>query len=157
MYSLTRYFELQPLSRQHHNGLLFCLLLKKGLKKHADTTIMQNFCVKFWQEELKYHLEMEEQHFFKLSYYRVLKKKIDKMFDEHKVIKSIFENVDALNSELVLKNLHLVLNKHIRFEERDLFPLIQTTINIQEMYELGEVFKEAVEHNCIHYPIKFWE
>ena len=58
---MKRHEQLQSLSRQHHNGLLAALLLKKGIEKTAEANVMTAFIIDFWRNHLKEHFENEEQ------------------------------------------------------------------------------------------------
>jgi hypothetical protein len=56
---MKRDVHLQPLSRQHHNALMAVLLLKKGVQKQADVTVMKDFILFIWEHELVHHFEAE--------------------------------------------------------------------------------------------------
>jgi len=157
MAPIKRAVELQPLSRQHHNGLFFCLLLDKGVKKQADKIILRDFCMYFWAEDLKHHFELEEKHLSDFVSYAALKDEIEKMLSEHLFIRKFFEQTDILNEYSISDKLQNILEKHIRFEERELFPLIQSTISSLELHELAHAFENEINNNCSVYPVKFWE
>jgi hemerythrin-like domain-containing protein len=154
---IKRALELQPLSRQHHNGLLFCLLLEKGVKKPADKIIMRDFCMYFWEEDLKHHFELEEKYLSSFISYAELKEGIQKMMNDHLYIRKFFEQPDLLTEYSIFDQLQTLLEKHIRFEERELFPLIQSNISSLELHELGHAFENELNNNCSVYPVKFWE
>lgn len=154
---IKRSKELQPLSRQHHNGLFFCLLLEKGVKKQADKILMRDFCQYFWEKDLEHHFELEEKNLTPFSSYDDLKEGIDRMMKEHVFIRKFFTNPDILNEYSIFDQLQQLIDKHIRFEERELFPLIQSVINEEEMQKLGRAFENEINNNCSEYPIKFWE
>lgn len=154
---IKRMIELQPLSRQHHNGLLFCFFIEKGIKKHADKILMKDFCMYFWENDLQHHFEIEEINLAKFSSYDLLREGISRMLDEHLYIRKFFQNPEVLIEYSIFDQLQLLIDKHIRFEERELFPLIQSTISPDEMQELGVAFENELNNNCAQYPIKFWE
>lgn len=154
---IKRTIELQPLSRQHHNGLLFCFFIEKGIKKHADKILMKDFCMYFWENDLQHHFEIEEINLAKFSSYDLLREGISRMLDEHLYIRKFFQNPEVLVEYSIFDQLQLLIDKHIRFEERELFPLIQSTISPDEMQELGLAFENELNNNCAQYPIKFWE
>ncbi len=154
---IKRAVELQPLSRQHHNGLFFCLLLEKGVKKQADKIILRDFCRYFWEEDLKHHFELEEKHLSSFVSYAELKEGIEKILSDHQYIRKFFEQPAILTEYSIFDQLQNILEKHIRFEERELFPLIQSNISSLELHELGDAFENEVNNNCSVYPVKFWE
>ncbi len=157
MAPIKRSKELQPLSRQHHNGLFFCLLLEKAVKKQADKILMRDFCQYFWEKDLQHHFELEENNLTHFSSYSSLREGIDRMMEEHTFIRKFFTSPGILNEYSIFDQLQQLLDKHIRFEERELFPLIQTVISEDEMQMLGHAFEKETNNNCSEYPIKFWE
>jgi iron-sulfur cluster repair protein YtfE (RIC family) len=155
---LKRSEALQPLSRQHHNGLLFCLLLQKGIKKQASLETMQEFIQSFWYKDLHHHFNLEEDHLVPLQkQYHQLHEPLDRMVNEHYGLKNII-NENSLNITYdSVQALHDSLEAHIRFEERELFPLIEATISEQQRSAIGSVLSAEREDNCMNYPDKFWE
>lgn len=150
--------QLQPLSRQHHNGLLFCLLLQKGIKRQAELAAMQEFIQWFWYKDLQHHFELEEVHLVPLQkQYHQLKEPLERMVLEHYQLKNII-NENALNITYeTVQQLRDSLERHIRYEERELFPLIEETISEQQRLAIGKVLADEKDDNCMNYPVKFWE
>ena len=155
---IKRSEELQPLSRQHHNGLLFCLLLQKGIKKQADLEVMREFIQSFRYKDLHHHFSLEENYLTPLSrQYASLQNGLERMVNEHYELKNII-NANSLNiSYESIDELRINLDAHIRFEERELFPLIEQTISEQQRLAIGSVLAHEKDDNCMNYPIKFWE
>lgn len=155
---IKRSEELQPLSRQHHNGLLFCLLLHKGIKKKAEPEVMKEFIVWFWYKDLLQHFNLEEKFLLPLQQeYFLLEAGLQRMVDEHYELKNII-NENSLNPTYdSVEELRAKLEAHIRFEERDLFPLIEETISNRQREAIGAVLAHEKDDNCMNYPIKFWE
>src|SRR6186997_1262933 len=58
---MHRNISLQPLSRQHHDELLGCLMIKKGVQKKADISLLTDFTNVFWKEDLKKLIDLEER------------------------------------------------------------------------------------------------
>ena len=154
---IKRDIALQPLSRQHHNGLFFCLLLEKGVKNQADLVLMRDFCMYFWENDLQHHFELEETHLTGLMIHEPLRKGINRMIEEHRHLRSFFDHPEVLQEYSIFNQLQLLLDNHIRFEERELFPLIQDIISSDEMKILGIAFDGEINQNCAVYPVKFWE
>src|SRR6188508_1694165 len=63
---MKRVEALLPLSHQHHNSLMACLLLKKGIVKKAADTTLNDFISKFFRDDIEPHFEAEEKHLFPL-------------------------------------------------------------------------------------------
>ena len=158
MAPIRRSEALQPLSRQHHNGLMFCLLLGKGVARKAPWEIMKDFCMYFLQEDLSGHFLKEEVHLTALPlFYPVLAAGIDKMKADHLQIKALFEVIQQQPAYELFEQLSAIVEKHIRFEERELFNLIDSTLSQDGLQQLFTVFKDETDDNCMNYPVKFWQ
>jgi hemerythrin-like domain-containing protein len=160
--AILRHATLQPLSRQHHQGLLVSLLLEKGLKKNASLKEMRDFIIQFWEEELRLHFEKEDFLFLPLAYkYPQLLEGLIQLKNEHQEIRLL---IQKLNNEArseqheTIISFAKILEKHIRFEERQLFNIIQETLPEDEMIDFGEELKSISEKDfCTTYSVKFWE
>ncbi len=155
---LKRSTALQPLSRQHHNGLLFCLLLKKGIRNNTSPRILQDFCMYFRQNDLAGHFRLEEECLAPLpKRFHALQNGIGKMIEEHEEIMKLFAAIGQSPSTEHITKLYHLIESHIRFEERSLFPLLEATLPPGELAVIGKALAHSEEHNCISYPVKFWE
>ncbi len=156
---MKREVQLQPLSHQHHNGLMVVLLLKKGVEKNAAIETMNDFIVTVWNAELRNHFIKEEvylhPHVLQIP---SLMEKYEQMKTEHHQIRQL---VDAIrngdSSSERITSFYTLLEKHIRFEERDLFPFIEEQIQPQQLLELGKSLEHLESRACSDYPVKFWE
>lgn len=130
---LKRSKQLAPLSREHHDALLFIWKIKQGLKKGTQGRIILDYITWYWKNNLKNHFEQEEKLLLPhLSAHDDLAKQL-KM--EHKTICQLANEIDD-NSILSFAN---VLNAHIRFEERQLFPHIEKKVSPND---LNQIFQE---------------
>jgi iron-sulfur cluster repair protein YtfE (RIC family) len=155
---LKRTEELQPLSRQHHNGLLFCLLLQKGIRKNADPEVMRDFVQHFWYKDLQHHFQLEEQYLDPLkNRYHQLVEPLEQMIREHYDLKSVINEISLNPTHQSIDELRRKLDDHVRFEERQLFPLIEESISPQELQKIGKILEKENDANCMNYSIKFWE
>lgn len=160
--AISRHQALQPLSRQHHQGLLASLLLEKGLKKNASLKEMRDFILQFWEEELQQHFEKEDLLFLPLAYkYPILIEQLKQLNNEHQEIRLL---ILKLNNEARAEQFDTIaqfatsLEKHIRFEERQLFNAIQEALPENEMNEFETALAAISEKDfCMKYPVKFWE
>lgn len=156
---MKREEQLQPLSHQHHNGLMAALLLKKGVGKQAELTVMGDFILSVWNGELRNHFIKEEvylhPHVLQIP---SLMEKYEQMKTEHHEIRHVVDAVRSGNSdkELIIQ-FHTLLENHIRFEERDLFPYIEQHIQPEQLNELGRNLHQLESKACSDYPVKFWE
>lgn len=118
---LKRHKALQPLSREHHHGLLLAWKIRAGFNKKVDVDRIKVYADWFFKTHLIPHFEVEETHIF-----TILGNDNDlvkRALSDHRRLSRLFEQTEDLE-----KNLSLIeeeLDKHIRFEERILFPEIQ--------------------------------
>jgi hemerythrin-like domain-containing protein len=160
--AILRHSTLQPLSRQHHQGLLVSLLLEKGIKKSASLKEMRDFIIQFWEEELRLHFEKEDLLFLPLAYkYPQLIEGLTQLKNEHQEIRLI---IQKLNNEARAEQLDTIvsfansLEKHIRFEERQLFNAIQEALPVDELNDFIDELQSISEKDfCTKYAVKFWE
>ncbi|MEI6087398.1 MAG: hemerythrin domain-containing protein [Bacteroidota bacterium] len=160
--AILRHATLQPLSRQHHQGLLASLLLEKGLKKNASLKEMRDFIIQFWEEELRLHFEKEDVLFLPLAYkYPQLLDGLTQLKNEHQEIRMIIQklNNEARSEQFeTIASFANLLEKHIRFEERQLFNSIQETLPEDELIDFTVELQSISEKDfCTKYPVKFWE
>ena len=156
---MKREQQLQPLSHQHHNGLMAVLLLKKGVEKQAATTVMDDFILSVWNGELRNHFIKEEvylhPHVLQIP---SLMEKYEQMKAAHHQIRHVVDAIrsGASGTDRILE-FYTLLEKHIRFEERDLFPFIEEQIQPEQLNELGRNLQQLESKACSDYPVKFWE
>ena len=155
---MKRHEQLQPLSRQHHNGLLAALLLKKGIAKSAAANLMAAFIVDFWKNDLNEHFESEEEVLIPALINTSLDKNLtEQLLKEHALIRSYIDllkdNPDDLST---IKAFQELLEKHIRFEEKVYFPAAEKLLSEEQLQKIGGQLKEEGE-NCMNYSVKFWE
>lgn len=156
---MKREAQLQPLSHQHHNGLMAALLLKKGVDKQADAAVMNDFIVSVWNNELRNHFIKEEVYLHPhVLQVHSLMEKYEQMKTEHHQIRRIVDAIRNGDSSVALiTEFYTLLEKHIRFEERDVFPFIQENIHDEQLNELGKNLEHLESKACSDYPVKFWE
>lgn len=154
---MKRSEQLYPLSWQHHNGLLAVLLLKKGIQKKADTKVMIQFIQQIRKDELDEHFEAEEKSLNLFSdKYCQLKEFYQKMIDEHAAIRQCYRELEA-PSYASIERFYQLLDQHIRFEEREYFPAIETTLSAEELTVITKDLSHLHHQSCANFPIKFWE
>ena len=127
-----RHLSLIPLSREHHRGLLLAFRLTVGLPKNrkpddspqkqaADTVL-------FFRQTLMPHFAAEEDILFP-TICRIQPQAeglLTQLKHQHADIHQLVDKIGQQTSEdgsLVLASLGSILERHIRREERELFPL----------------------------------
>lgn len=151
--------NLYPLSHQHHNGLMAVLLLEKGVTKNADLKIMNDFILDCWESELENHFIAEEKNLDpSLLQLPQLNDLYNRMISEHELIRNIIDAIkQKQESKELIVSFHTLLENHIRFEERTLFPFIQEHATEVSLSLLGKQISHLTNGNCSNYLVKFWE
>lgn len=119
--------NLDILSRDHQDTLLFIWRLRKGVRNGTDMVILKNYIQHFFQEHIEPHTHDEEEI---LSHYKKPKnKKENRVEDEHESVEELIDYL--LNKKASTLDQHLVsllcdlLFQHIEFEENILFPALK--------------------------------
>ncbi len=140
---IKRHKGLAPLSRDHHQGLILAQLIKKDAPDYKDlpktTSDKVKYTISFYKSELVKHFKNEED-----ILYPAVKNKseeIDELFEdifsEHKKIKQLMAQLESgENKTDILNELGVLLELHIRKEERLLFEKIQNLLSEEELTQL---------------------
>lgn len=141
MAPIKRHIALQPISHDHHFGLLVCWKIKTGLNKKVEPARIKKFCNFFYEKVLRTHFIAEEKYIFP-----VLGKDdelIKRAMKEHHLLRKLFEDVDEDIQNLALIERHL--EEHIRFEERELFNKIEAVATEEQLQTIGNIKSEDVK------------
>lgn len=148
---IKRSLSLVPLSREHHHGLLLCWKIRTGLKKNIEINRINSFVNWFYQKSLKKHFEIEEDYIFPVlgQEHELIKRALS----EHQKLQTLFEEKSKTTetSELIAQD----LEKHIRFEERVLFPEIEKMASEKEMNLIIETHNNT--DNLEDWQDEFWK
>lgn len=144
--------QLAPLSREHHEGLLFVWKLRQGLAHHIEANRITMFVTWFWQQHLAAHFLKEEQALpLVLPQTHPL---LQQMFGEHEAIKKLFAEIGQHGDLKKFETLAQQLNDHIRFEERHLFEAVEKAATAEQMQMLSDQLKD--EEQTAVWEDEFW-
>ena len=150
---MKRNENIVELSRDHHFGLLCSWKIRQGLKKNIDAERIKKYIDYFWNYHLKEHFREEEEILF--SY---LKDEMSKRIaHEHLEIKNLVQKIVDENEVSHFENLAEVLEKHIRFEEREWFPHLEKNLNENQLSEIGKALQEIHSQEKDDYQDEFWK
>lgn len=135
---LKRHKALQPLSREHHHGLLLSWKIRTGFSKNIEIERIKTYADWFFNNELIPHFELEEAHIFPLL--KADNELVKRALAEHRRLKRLFN--DEKDVERSLHKIEEELEQHIRFEERILFPEIQKTATKAQLALIEEIHHE---------------
>ena len=142
---MKRHPSLAHLSREHHGALLLARLLQgnappyKGLPQDIDGEAV--YALAFYKNELVEHFEDEEK-IFKLI--KGINGELDAMIvnilREHAELHQLFREMNAHPHPAEhLDRLGRALEKHVRKEERELFPLIEQVCSDDLLAEINTI------------------
>jgi hypothetical protein len=141
-----RHKALQPLSREHHQGLLLSWKIRSGFSKNIAPERIRTYANWFFETHLIPHFEIEETHIFTIleEEHELVKKALE----DHKHIKGLFAETE--DDAKTLHKIEEALEQHIRFEERVLFPEIQKIATEAQMLQIEKIhqpedFKDNLE------------
>jgi hemerythrin-like domain-containing protein len=149
MAPIKRSKHIAPLSRDHHHGLLFCWKIRQGLKKEIDPGRIAGYVRYFWDTHLKAHFREEET----LLFNRIVDYQCGQALLQHAAIEKLIgmQDADALAA------LADLMERHIRFEERELFPHIEARLPADVLAQVGaELEALHAGHVKDDYKDEFW-
>jgi hemerythrin-like domain-containing protein len=149
-----RHPSLLPLSHDHHHGLALALRCRKqalgqikpmgpeGLRAQAEAMLA------FYSGNLAPHFRAEEEVLFPLMQSLVPESRpvIDQLLREHEQLRSAIEQLEgAAPLGKIIFDLGDLLERHIRKEERELFPLFEERVGHTEADLAGGKIKAILE------------
>ncbi len=150
---LKRSKELAPLSREHHEGLLFAWKIKQGLANGTRLETLCNFTRWYWANHIKPHFKDEEKVLIK--YLPADNTLVKQMIKEHMQIRDLVISLDKEPDKGSLELLAEFIHNHIRFEERQLFAFAEKTLTPGQLNEI--YFELSHEPRCeTEWTDAFW-
>jgi hemerythrin-like domain-containing protein len=150
---IKRNKNIVPLSKDHHHGLLLCWKIRQGLKMNIELERIKNYITFFWQNYLVQHFTQEEE----LLFSKIEGQICNRVKDEHEIIRLLiagFNTRDKDNRDCYNRFANL-LEQHIRFEERVLFPYLEAHISRVDLENVGKELEKNEPH-CELYKDEFW-
>ncbi len=139
---MKRHVALRPLSEDHHQALRLAVAIRKNApqvrlaKKSIEEKLKE--AEEVYRDELIPHFEHEEEILFPICKGRdkELDELIQKVLDEHVMIKKAAENLRKGDPVENLDKFGEMLNNHVRLEERQVFQKIQEVVPEEELEKL---------------------
>ncbi|HEY6625647.1 MAG TPA: hemerythrin domain-containing protein, partial [Ignavibacteriaceae bacterium] len=154
LFLMKRHQALYTLSHDHHQGLILAQQLKKNAPQYKGmpSTLegKKEYTQIFYKSELVKHFEDEEQILFPLvnGKSEEMDKMISEVISEHRKMESLVRQLEKTdNLEDVLDELGILLEKHIRKEERELFVEIEKVLTNEELKTISEEISKSREQN----------
>ena len=138
---IQRIKELAPLSREHHDGLLFVWKIRQGLQNNISIDKLRDYTLWYWKQHIKPHFYQEEK--ILLPYIPVDQVMAIRLKKEHDHIRELILSLDKEADATTFSLLCGLVTDHIRFEERELFNYLQETLSTAQ---LNIIFEQLEEH-----------
>jgi hemerythrin-like domain-containing protein len=152
---MKRDINIVPLSRDHHYGLLFCWKIRRGLAKHTDLERIARYVTYFWHRHLEHHFREEEDLLFR--------GRTDGLclgaLEQHRQIAALVQAIAGYGvwSEVNYVKLANLVDEHIRFEERHVFPYLEQALSKEQLSAIGEQLShDPVRPSDEYYEDEFW-
>jgi hemerythrin-like domain-containing protein len=141
---MKRHRAFVELSRDHQHGLATAHTLRHATE--TDRATARSAFLLFWHDEAEAHFQIEEQILLPaLHRLDAADEPVNRVLAEHADIRRRAADLSD-EAQPVLDDLHGLgdlLERHIRYEERLLFPLIETSLDHAELTAFGEAFARA--------------
>lgn len=134
--------SLRPLSREHLNALHAAKILREG----TDLEAVSEAFFDFWESEGQRHFRIEEEVLLPnwALHAEVDHPGVARMLDEHLAIRREALRLKAGEASLdEARELGRLLHDHVRFEERQLFPQIETALGADGLASLDAALQGA--------------
>ena len=128
---IKRSVQLAPLSREHHDGLLFAWKLKQGLANATPLDTLREYVQWYWNNHISKHFHDEENTL--LKYFPPGNNLANQLKDEHNNIRELIISIDRHPDADTISILADFITRHIRFEERSLFSYLEENLTNQQL------------------------
>ena len=143
---IKRSVQLQPLSREHHNGLLFVWKIKQGLENNTHIDTLRKYTIWFWKNHIRPHFRQEEK--LLMPHISVDHPFAVQLKEEHDHIKELIISIDRNPDKLDFIHLVGLIERHIRFEERELFTYLEEHLSTGDLQDIfNSMEKLAIPHD----------
>jgi hemerythrin-like domain-containing protein len=139
---MKRAEALQPLSREH----LTALLAAKKVREADDLPAATQAFLDFWRVDGRQHFRVEEEVLLPAwaAHAEVDREGVARMLEEHLAIRrgALLLERGELSLEHA-RELGVLLHDHVRFEERQLFPLVEAALDSTSLDRLAQAIEQA--------------
>lgn len=145
---------MQPLSREHHDGLLFVWKIKQGLENRINLDKLKEYTSWYWRHHIKPHFFQEEKvlvPFMPAGHPMAVQLK-----KEHDYIRELILNIDHEPDRHDFIRLANLVETHIRFEERELFQYLEQHLSEQELTDIYEGLEQHPVFCNEEWKDEFW-
>ena len=150
---IRRNENIAKLSRDHHASLMFCWKLRQGIKQHISTERVVNYIKYFLDSHMLIHFKEEEEILFQ----PIRDDKVHKAINDHVEISKLAHSVLVSGKEdlsVKLSQLADLVDAHVRYEERILFPHLEQNLTDDQLENIGRAISDEAIKDL--YKDEFW-
>jgi hemerythrin-like domain-containing protein len=120
---------LQPLSREHHTALTLAKACERAAQSGDEARVSQTCqrAILAFHNELEPHFQFEEVSLLPLLHSTATQPLIERTLADHQQLHGLI-NALRQNDALALDRFGKCLSAHVRFEERELFPVLESLL-----------------------------
>jgi len=129
VHDVKRGTVLQPLSREHHTALTLAKACERAAQSR-DENLVAETCqrvIRAFSAELEPHFQVEEQSLLPLLRSAETQSLVQRTMADHQQLRALLDDLRRNDSE-ALGSFGKGLSAHVRFEERELFPVIENLL-----------------------------
>ena len=156
---MKRSRQLQPLSREHHAGLVVASRIERGLGLGADPTVIAAYALSIWEQWLEPHFAMEEA---------LLPPLLERIPGDVTLLRRLLREHEEFTGPVArlragedlartLRGFAWALREHIRFEEREMLPALEFSLDEEGLARIDEALHGRHAQPDTGWPVKFWE
>jgi hypothetical protein len=126
------------LSRDHHHGLMLGWKVKQGLQNGTDLREIAAYVHFSWVHAIMPHFRDEEQYLFVALPEKDGKRCLAEA--QHTYLGQLAEIINdgsRILCEHIFEEFSEMMDKHIRFEEKILFPYLEQKLNSEQLNKIG--------------------
>jgi len=126
---MKRSASLQPLSREHHTALTLAKACERAVQSH-DMERIGKICqraIRAFVDELEPHFQIEEQSLLPLLQGVEIQALVQRTWSDHQQLRELCNGLQQ-NNMAALDSFGKLLSAHVRFEERELFPVLESLL-----------------------------
>jgi hypothetical protein len=126
---MKRSLTLQPLSREHHTALTLAKACERA-SRSGDETLVSQTCqraIMAFQNELEPHFQFEEISLLPLLHGPATQPLVERALADHQQLRGLRDALGQ-NDTQALDSFGKCLSAHVRFEERELFPVLENLL-----------------------------
>lgn len=141
--------SLIPLSRQHHNALALCVLVRRSLsgdRRAESVAKAARRIIDRYEIELANHFEIEEQVLFPLCGGQPL---VAELIAEHRAMEHMVERLRNAPSAALIEEFCGLLSGHVRREEAQLFEEAQRSLGREDLDRAGAEIERRAVRVCL--------